>query len=122
MANPSFFFMRSGLRRFLFVLFAGFLRAQLGDLNIADADPQKDSASWRGRFARQFCSDGEKAFPMCGLPELRRDVTDADVSVNRVTLIFRQSQTDLADACGGFDVAGDIADLNFANAVFDQQR
>jgi hypothetical protein len=68
------------LRRFLFVLFAGFLSSQLGDLNIADAYPQKDSASGRGRFARQFCPYGEKTFPMCGLPELRRDITDADVS------------------------------------------
>src|SRR5215475_4304864 len=118
MANPSFFFFGSGLRRFLFVLFAGFLRAQLGDINIADADPQKDSSSWRGRFARQFCPDGEKTFPMGGLPELRRDVTDADVSVYRVTLIFRQSQTDLADARGGLDVAGYIVDLHFANAMF----
>jgi hypothetical protein len=100
------------LLNFLFILFAGFLRAQLGNLNIANADPQKDSSRGRGRLSRQLRSDGEKAFPMGGLPELRRDVPDAGAGVNGIALVFRQSETDLADTRGCFDVAGDIDYLN----------
>jgi hypothetical protein len=107
------------LLNFLFALFAGLLRAQLGDLNLANADPREDSSRGRGWFARQFRSDGEEALPSRDLPELRRDIPDAGAGVNRVALIFRQSEADLADACGGFDLAGDIDDLNFANAMFD---
>src|SRR5262245_49746784 len=101
---------------------AGFLLAQLGDLNIADADPQKDSSCGSGRIARQLSPDWDKTLSFSCLPELRRDVADANVRVNRVTLVFRQLETDLADAGGGFDVAGDIGDVHFADAMFDQQR
>src|SRR5262249_47130373 len=70
-----FLFLRLGLRRFLFVLFDGFLRAQLGGLNIADADqklrvvggadrPASFAPTANSHFRWVVCPNSDETSPM----------------------------------------------------------